>query len=211
MVKADGLCAGKGVVVPNSTEEVKQAVREAMVERRFGKAGEKIVIQEKVEGREVSVISLSDGKYFRLLPPAMNYKRLLDNDEGSNTGGMGAISDKNLLSEEQRREISLMHKTIITAMREEEGFPYVGFLYLGIMLTDKEPLVLEVNVRLGDPAEAQVVLPLINSDLIELSLAATGGVLKGIDVGKEKGSSWGGFGSRRLSAVSQNRRRNLWT
>lgn len=178
VIKADGLAAGKGVVVPNSTEEAKQAIREAMVEKKFGKARERIVIQERLYGQEVSITAFSDGFHVVPLFPSQDHKRLLDNDEGPNTGGMGAyapVPDK-IFPKELRRQVFNEILTPITFGMAEEGHPFVGVLYVGLMLTKEGPQVLEVNVRFGDP-EAQVVLSTLLSDLAVASFATTLGVL----------------------------------
>ena len=176
VIKADGLAAGKGVIIPMSNEEAQAALKEIMLDRGFGAAGNSVVIEEYLEGEEVSILSLSDGKTILSLPPAQDHKRIGDNDTGPNTGGMGTYAPTPLASKELLDEIE---KTVlqptIDAMNKE-GFPFCGCLFTGLMLTKPGPRVLEYNVRFGDP-ESQSCLPLLNSDLADLMQACCTGNL----------------------------------
>ena len=176
VVKASGLAAGKGVILPPTVEAVAGAVRGMLVEGSFGAAGETVLLEEKLSGPEVSVLAFCDGERAVLMPTAQDHKRLLDHDRGPNTGGMGAFSPSPLVSPALLAEID---KTIIRptlAGMAAEGTPYVGILYAGIMLTADGPRVLEFNCRFGDP-ETQVLLPLLESDLLELFVACVDGTL----------------------------------
>ncbi len=167
VIKADGLAAGKGVVVCENIEEAITASRQILEEKKFGKSGETILIEERIKGVEVSFFVVSDGNNVVLLGTAQDHKRALDNDEGPNTGGMGAISPSPHITKKLTNEI--MKKIIlptIKGMRKENNI-YEGILYAGIMLTNKGPKLIEFNCRFGDP-EAQVILPLLKTDLIEI-------------------------------------------
>lgn len=174
VVKADGLAAGKGVVVADHREEALAAVETMMVSHKFGAAGNRVVIEEKLAGEELSVLAVTDGREFRLLAPAQDHKRIGDGDLGPNTGGMGAYAPTVLLQPglEQR----ICREVLEPAIRGilDEGAPFVGVLYAGLMLTPEGPQVIEFNVRFGDP-ETQAVLPLLESDFyLLLQAAATG-------------------------------------
>lgn len=158
VVKADGLAGGKGVVIALDPDEAESAVRDAMVSRRFGEAGSQVVFEECLQGPEVSVFALSDGRTVRLLLSAQDHKRAFDDDKGPNTGGMGAFAPSRLLTPELTQAVmrDIVEPTI--AGMREDGHPYAGFLYAGLMLTAAGPKVIEFNARFGDP-EAQVVLP----------------------------------------------------
>ncbi|CAN9498081.1 unnamed protein product [Ophioblennius macclurei] len=176
VVKASGLAAGKGVIVAQDQEEACRAVMDIMKERAFGYAGETVVVEELLEGEEVSCLCFSDGHSVCPMPPAQDHKRLQDGDEGPNTGGMGAYSPTPQVSQELLQHITkiVLQKTV-DGMREE-GSPYVGVLYAGLMLTKQGPKVLEFNCRFGDP-ECQVLLPLMQSDLYEVILHTMNGKL----------------------------------
>ncbi|XP_059408253.1 trifunctional purine biosynthetic protein adenosine-3 [Carassius carassius] len=167
VVKASGLAAGKGVVVARDKDEACKAVLDIMKDKAFGSAGETVVVEEQLEGEEVSCLCFSDGITVSPMPPAQDHKRLLDGDQGPNTGGMGAYCPTPQVPEEVLQEIkrSVLQKTV-DGMREE-GTPYVGVLYAGVMLTKQGPKVLEFNCRFGDP-ECQVLMPLLKSDLYEV-------------------------------------------
>uniref|UniRef100_A0A673K7F7 Trifunctional purine biosynthetic protein adenosine-3 n=1 Tax=Sinocyclocheilus rhinocerous TaxID=307959 RepID=A0A673K7F7_9TELE len=167
VVKASGLAAGKGVVVARDKDEALKAVLDIMKDKAFGSAGETVVVEEQLEGEEVSCLCFSDGITVSPMPPAQDHKRLLDGDQGPNTGGMGAYCPTPQVSEEVLQEIkrSVLQKTV-DGMREE-GTPYMGVLYAGVMLTKQGPKVLEFNCRFGDP-ECQVLMPLLKSDLYEV-------------------------------------------
>uniref|UniRef100_A0ABM5FXS1 Trifunctional purine biosynthetic protein adenosine-3 n=2 Tax=Pogona vitticeps TaxID=103695 RepID=A0ABM5FXS1_9SAUR len=170
VVKASGLAAGKGVIVAANKGEACNAVHEIMQDKTFGAAGETVVVEELLEGEEVSCLCFTDGVTVAPMPPAQDHKRLMDGDQGPNTGGMGAYAPAPQLSEDLLLKIknSILQKTV-DGMRKE-GVPYVGVLYAGLMLTKDGPKVLEFNCRFGDP-ECQVILPLLKSDLYEVMQA----------------------------------------
>ena len=176
VIKADGLAAGKGVVVADTTEGAVTALREQMVDRTFSSAGETVLIEEFLQGPELSVFAFVDGERISPLIAAVDYKRVGDADTGPNTGGMGAYSPP--LSVLWNREVERIARTDImepvVAALASEGCPYVGILYAGLMLTRDGLKVIEFNCRLGDP-EAQVVLPRIETDLLDLMLATVEG------------------------------------
>ena len=177
VVKADGLALGKGVTVAMTREEAVAAVKDAMEGRRFGESGARLVIEEFLEGPEISVLSLTDGETILPLSSSMDHKAAWDGDKGPNTGGMGTIAPNpfytRAVAERCMNEIFL---PTIRAMKEE-GRPFKGCLYFGLMLTKDGPKVIEYNCRFGDP-ETQVVLPLLKSDLLSLMLAVRAGRLK---------------------------------
>ena len=176
VVKADGLAAGKGVVVANDARAAHEAIRETMEERRFGSAGASVVLEECLSGPEVSFFVLCDGQRAIPIGTAQDHKRAFDNDEGPNTGGMGAFAPSPLVDEAlERRIMREIVEPVIAGMRSD-GHEYRGFLYAGLMLTCNGPKVIEFNVRFGDP-EAQVVLPGIESDLSPLLTEAARGRL----------------------------------
>lgn len=179
VVKADGLAAGKGVFICRRPDEGLQAIDAIMRERRFGSAGDRMVIEECLEGPEASFMVFSDGTSVVPMPPSRDHKALLEGDRGPNTGGMGAYCADSILSEELQDEV--MKEIILPTVRgiAEEGSPYRGILYAGLMLTTRGPKVLEFNVRLGDP-EAQAVLPRMEADLAEVLLAVARGSLRDI-------------------------------
>ncbi len=167
VVKADGLCAGKGVFVCETLDEAYQAIEKIMEERIFGEAGNQVVIEEKLTGEEASFIVITDGENFRVLPTSQDHKRLLDDDKGPNTGGMGAYSPAPLITPKLREVISEKVVAPILKALQKEGHPYFGFLYAGLMISQNTPYVLEFNCRLGDP-EAQAILPRVEGDLLDL-------------------------------------------
>jgi len=180
-VKADGLAGGKGVTVCSSIEQAEDAVRGALEGGRFGEAGRTIVIEEKLFGEELSVLGFSDGKSVVAMPAAQDFKRAFDNDEGPNTGGMGSYSPVPYATEDVAQHITeRVLQPAIDAMRED-GEPYVGVLYAGLMLTEEGPKVIEFNCRFGDP-ETQALMPRLASDLGEVMLACVEGSLAGVDV-----------------------------
>ena len=180
VIKADGIAAGKGVVIAQTREQAEKALDDFMRVNILGAAGERVLIEECLEGEELSFIVLTDGRGVLELVPTQDHKRLLDGDEGPNTGGMGAYSDDAILGTKLRREIlaTIVHPTL-QAMAAE-GAAYRGFLYCGLMLTSAGPKVLEYNVRLGDP-EAQAILMRLRSDLADLLLAVRDGNLAAIE------------------------------
>jgi phosphoribosylamine--glycine ligase/phosphoribosylformylglycinamidine cyclo-ligase len=176
VIKASGLAAGKGVILPDNLEDAEKTLREIMIEKRFGPAGEQVVIEDRLVGREVSLLVFSDGRDILPMPTAQDHKRLLDNDRGPNTGGMGTFSPSpSMTAAEVDDACERMLQPVIDGMREE-GNPFVGVLYGGLILTDSGVQVLEYNCRFGDP-ETQVILPLLESDLLEIMLACVEGKL----------------------------------
>lgn len=176
VVKADGLAAGKGVVVADSPDEARDAVNKLMVQRIFGKAGDRVVLQERLSGSEISVLTFSDGTHTLTMPLARDHKRLLDRDEGPNTGGMGAIAPVPHITQELIQQIQdTIVQPTIDGMNKEET-PFVGMLFTGVMLTDKGPIVIEYNVRFGDP-EILALLLLLDSELAPLLVACIQGKL----------------------------------
>ncbi len=176
VIKADGLAAGKGVVIANTKERAESALREQMVDRAFGSAGETVLIEEFLQGPELSVFAFVDGKRLSPLIAAVDYKRVGEGDTGPNTGGMGAYSPPLSVlwnPEVERSARTEIMEPVVGAMAGD-GCPYVGVLYAGLMLTRDGLKVIEFNCRFGDP-ETQVVLPRIESDLLELMLAAVAG------------------------------------
>ncbi len=187
VVKADGLAAGKGVVVAANRKQAEQAICE--LEHLAGKnAAEKIILEECLTGREVSLIFFADGKNFVLMPPVRDHKRLGENDRGANTGGMGTISDDRLLSENQIKTI--VEEIIIPTLEaaQNEGFPFRGILFLGLMITEAGAKLLEYNVRFGDP-ETQVILTRLKTDLVDICEAVCSKNLSNVKVEWEAGNS----------------------
>ncbi len=188
VVKADGLALGKGVTVAMTREEAKQAVREIMEDRKFGDSGSRIVIEEYLEGPEVSVLSFTDGETVVPMVSSMDHKRALDGDQGPNTGGMGTVAPNPFYTEEVAKEC--MEKIFLPTIRamKAEGRPFRGCLYFGLMITKDGPKVIEYNCRFGDP-ETQVVLPLLQSDLLTVMQAVTEGRLRDCPVTFRKGAA----------------------
>tara|TARA_R110000737_G_scaffold2923_11_gene9377 strand:- start:1760 stop:3097 length:1338 start_codon:yes stop_codon:yes gene_type:complete len=181
VVKATGLAKGKGVIVPSTTEEALDAIDQILRKRVFGDAGKEILIEEKLKGIEVSVLALYDGKNILVLPPCQDHKRLLDNDKGPNTGGMGAFCPSGTLTDELSHQIeSEVLVPVADALRRDE-IDFKGVLYAGIMLTPGGPKVLEFNVRFGDP-ECQPLLARLESDALELLIATAAGTLDKLDI-----------------------------
>lgn len=180
VVKASGLAAGKGVLLPTTKEETIQAVKEIMSDKAFGAAGDTCVVESFLTGPEASCLAFCDGKTARLMPAAQDHKRALDNDQGLNTGGMGAYAPAPCVTPDLQKEIEAMCIKTVEKMAER-GTPYVGVLYAGMMLTPNGPYVLEFNCRFGDP-ETQVVLPLLETDLYEVLKACCTGTLEQVDV-----------------------------
>jgi len=176
VVKADGLAAGKGVTVAKTVEEALEAVDRIMVEKVFGDAGNRVVIEDCLEGEEASYLVVTDGENFIPLATAQDHKAVFDGDRGPNTGGMGAYSPAPVLSEEMEREVQeKVIKPILKGMKEE-GYPFKGILYAGLMITKDGIKVLEFNVRFGDP-EAQVILRRLKTDLVEVCTSVINGKL----------------------------------
>jgi phosphoribosylamine--glycine ligase len=181
VIKASGLAAGKGVIVPATRAEAEAALQGMLVDRLFGEAADTVLIEERLQGPEVSVLAFCDGCTARLLPAAQDHKRLLDGDGGPNTGGMGAYAPAPLLSPALMGFVEEQVFAPALAGMAAEGHPYVGVLYAGLMLTPDGPRVLEFNCRLGDP-ETQVLLPLLESDLVEVLEACLRGELAEADL-----------------------------
>ncbi|MGZ5208860.1 MAG: phosphoribosylamine--glycine ligase [Sulfuricurvum sp.] len=167
VVKADGLCAGKGVIIAMSHDEAKVAVSEMLSGKSFGDAGLRVIIEEFLDGYELSMFALCDGKDFILLPAAQDHKRLLDGDEGPNTGGMGAYAPTPLVDEVIYEKVKerVIRPTLLGM--QEEGAPFEGVLFIGIMVVNGEPITLEFNVRFGDP-ECEILMPLLKTPAREL-------------------------------------------
>ncbi len=188
VVKADGLALGKGVFVCANRDEAEQAVRSIMGERIFGESGAKVVVEEFLEGPEVSVLSFTDGNVVVPMVSSMDHKRALDGDEGPNTGGMGTIAPNPFYTKEvAERCMKEIFLPTIRAMKAE-GRTFRGCLYFGLMITKDGPKVIEYNCRFGDP-ETQVVLPLLKTDLLTVMQATTGGTLDRLNVEFDTGAA----------------------
>ena len=186
VVKADGLAAGKGVYICENFEDAKNAVEE-IFNGKFGKADE-ILIENFLEGEEMSFFILYDNNSFKVFNTAQDHKRIFEGDKGKNTGGMGAYSPSRLINKELEEKI--LNKIILPTLKylKEKGGVYKGFLYAGLMIKDEEPFLIEYNVRMGDP-ECQTILPLLNNDLIDLFDYCVNGNLKDIDLSWRKKKS----------------------
>ena len=181
VVKADGLAAGKGVVVASSPDEASAAVRSIMRERAFGDAGGEVVIEERLVGEEISYHVVSDGSRYVALAAAQDHKRLRDRDEGPNTGGMGAYGPPPVLTAELEREVLTRVVEPTLAGMAADGAPFRGALFVGLMIVDGRPLVLEYNTRFGDP-ETEVMMARLGSDVVPLLAGSARGSLVGVDV-----------------------------
>jgi len=183
VLKADGLAAGKGVIICSTLEEATQTLEEMLLQDMFGQASATVVVEEFLRGIELSAFAITDGYSYRMLPSAKDYKRVGEHDTGPNTGGMGAVSPVPFASKEfiDKVEQRIVKPTI--AGLQQEGIPYCGFLFFGLMNVNGDPYVIEYNVRLGDP-ETEAIVPLIESDLVSLLVAAAKGTLhnQGIDI-----------------------------
>jgi phosphoribosylamine--glycine ligase len=187
VVKADGLAAGKGVIICQTMQEADNALKDIMSERLFKQAGSRVVLEEFLAGEEASILAVCDGTDFILLEASQDHKRIFDNDEGPNTGGMGAYSPTPVVKPEMMKTITrTVFQPVLTGMAKE-GHPFKGILYAGIMVTKQGPRVLEFNVRFGDP-ETQAILPRLKTDLVEVMLAATEGRLKSMNLEWDKRS-----------------------
>ena len=188
VIKADGLAAGKGVVVTGDRDEAREAARAMMQRRVFGAAGDTVLIEECLQGMEATCMAFTDGKTVAMMPAAQDHKRAEDGDRGPNTGGMGAYAPTPFVTDEIAAVVrDRVMKPAIAGMAAE-GHPYRGILYAGVMLTDRGPRVLEFNCRFGDP-ETQVVLPLLESDLVTVIEAIVSGALADTPVRWRKGAA----------------------
>jgi phosphoribosylamine--glycine ligase len=181
VIKASGLAAGKGVIIPQSKEEAHAALKDIMLDREFGAAGDEVVIEEFLSGDELSILSFSDGHTIKSLPPAQDHKRIFDGDQGPNTGGMGTYAPTRIAPRDILEHIDrdILQPTI-DGMRNE-GFIFKGILFTGLMMTTSGPKVLEYNVRFGDP-ETQSLLALMESDIADIMVACADGRLADVDV-----------------------------
>ena len=181
VLKADGLAAGKGVLILTELEKAKQELKSMLVDSKFGVASTKVVIEEFLDGIELSCFVLTDGKHYKLLPTAKDYKQIGEGDTGLNTGGMGAISpvpfaDSNLLTKIENRIVNPTVEGLI-----KDNLPYKGFIFIGLIVVDNEPMVIEYNVRMGDP-ETEAVLPRLKTDLVEIFKAIDNESLNEIEI-----------------------------
>jgi phosphoribosylamine--glycine ligase len=181
VIKADGLAAGKGVIIARSLGEAHEALRDIMEARVFGSAGDRVIIDEYVSGREVSLIAFTDGKTVSPMVPACDYKKIGDNDQGPNTGGMGSYSPPVFFSAQTARKVTEDILLPTVKAMAKEGLPYKGVLYAGLMMVRGKPVVLEYNARFGDP-ETQVILPLLKTDLVDVLMAVVEGSLDRLKV-----------------------------
>ncbi|CZE47944.1 phosphoribosylamine--glycine ligase [Campylobacter geochelonis] len=181
VVKADGLCAGKGVIIAQNHDEAKEAAKEMLSGTSFGEAGKTVVIEEFLDGFELSLFAICDGENFVTLPVAQDHKRLLDDDKGPNTGGMGAYAPSPLASKELIKKVEKDVVEPTLKGMKKDGNPFCGVLFVGLMVVDNEPYVLEFNVRFGDP-ECEVIMPLIDGNLSQMLYNAATKKLENINL-----------------------------
>jgi phosphoribosylamine--glycine ligase len=181
VIKADGLAAGKGVIIAGSLAEAHKALGDIMEAKIFGSAGDRVIIDKYISGREVSLIAFADGKTVSPMVPACDYKKIGDNDQGSNTGGMGSYSPPGFFSAGMTEKVTKDILLPAVQAMAKEGMLYKGVLYVGLMIVDGEPVVLEFNARFGDP-ETQVVLPLLKTDLVDILMAVVQGNLDRVKI-----------------------------
>jgi len=181
VVKADGLCGGKGVIIAQSHDEAKKAVGDMLSGNSFGDAGTSLVVEEFLDGYELSVFAICDGEDYVVLPAAQDHKRLLNNDEGPNTGGMGAYAPTPLVNDEIYRKLD--ERVIVPTLEgmKSEGMPFKGVLFIGVMVVNDEPIILEYNVRFGDP-ECEELMPLLKTPASELFYKAATNDLKNLTI-----------------------------
>ena len=188
VIKASGLAAGKGVILPTCADDAEAALRHIMLDREFGAAGDTVIIEERLTGEEVSLLAFCDGQTVRAMPPAQDHKRVGEEDTGPNTGGMGAYAPAPVCPPQLTAELThTILQPAVDGLRAE-GRPFVGVLYAGLMLTPAGPRLLEFNCRFGDP-ETQAILPLLASDLLEVCAACADGRLGNIDVAWHPGAA----------------------
>ena len=188
VIKASGLAAGKGVIVPETTAEAESALRQVMLDHEFGAAGDEVVIEECMSGPEVSLIAFADGKIARAMVPSQDHKRIFDGDRGPNTGGMGAYAPVPVCPPEMVAQLTRdILQPAVDGMRAE-GRAFVGALYAGLMLTADGPRVIEFNCRFGDP-ETQVIMPLLDSDILDIFVACADGNLADVDIRWKDGAA----------------------
>ena len=188
VIKASGLAAGKGVILPETIADAKETLKSILVDKAFGDAGDEVVIEERLVGQEVSLMAFTDGITVAPMLPAQDHKRLLDGDDGPNTGGMGAYAPAPIFTSDIMQEA--MESVLLPAIRglKGEGTPFVGVLYAGLMLTPDGVRVLEFNCRFGDP-ETQVVLPLLETDLLDVADACVNGTLADLEIRWKNGAA----------------------
>lgn len=176
VIKADGLAAGKGVTIASSLAEAKQALEECFIHNKFGTAGHEVVIEAFLQGQEASIFAFTDGKTIIQTPAAQDHKAIYDGDKGPNTGGMGAYSPAPIVTKEVEQKVSdLILRPLVNAFRQE-GIPYKGVIFAGLMIHEGNPYVIEFNVRLGDP-ETQVIVPRLKTELLDIFAAIPAGTL----------------------------------
>ena len=181
VVKADGLCGGKGVIIANSKDEAKDAVKDMLSGQSFGQAGAKVVVEEFLDGYELSIFAICDGENYVVLPAAQDHKRIGDGDTGPNTGGMGAYAPTPLVNDEIYKKVEQrVIKPTLDGMKNENA-PFEGVLFIGVMVVNDEPIILEYNVRFGDP-ECEVLMPLMKSKVSELFYKGATKNLKNYDL-----------------------------
>jgi len=181
VVKADGLCGGKGVIIAQNHNEAKKAAGEMLSGNSFGDAGTSIVVEEFLDGYELSVFAICDGEDYVVLPAAQDHKRLLNDDQGPNTGGMGAYAPTPLVTDEIYRKLD--ERVIVPTLEgmQAEGMPFKGVLFIGVMVVDDEPIILEYNVRFGDP-ECEEIMPLLKSSALDLFYKGATNDLKSLEI-----------------------------